>query len=428
MLPENCSDEVVKTFTLEAISCDPPSKDILHRLNEISVEMPDSSFTRFWNSTKDSQPIEEVGKERPLGPLPTLLDLVSKSPNPDVARTVLITADTIGTLESFGLAINSVEKLSEEDQATLFSTKWIRELKRSIFEALGGSNSAKNWKQWVTLCEEPDFITALQVASQGSQQWSVKDHLSDPQQVNELVEAIEGVTGDLALQRLQEALPLLVEWVYGDDSFPNPRLIPLYKTILDLFVLGSSRSANELISAGYLVEALLVCGVDVESYKDLIDAILELTGESSGTRVVDWMLDMVELTIANQTPDDQERQRLWAGVCGKLLPISARLSGMQREVLQLLSGTMGLENDSSFNSLVASVETTEQPRSTLSRLSGLKVGIYTLTDSAAKQAAEIIKRYAPGVKVTLNHEHDGSPQLKAFARNADVLVDRKSVV
>ncbi len=56
------------------------------------------------------------------------------------------------------------------------------------------------------------------------------------------------------------------------------------------------------------------------------------------------------------------------------------------------------------------------------RLPGREIGIYTLTESAGRQAQTLLLSVAPDLRIHLNHDHVGTPPLAALARNVDLFV------
>ena len=72
---------------------------------------------------------------------------------------------------------------------------------------------------------------------------------------------------------------------------------------------------------------------------------------------------------------------------------------------------------------VLAVQADESERlETLEWLSGLRVGIYSLMERAARQAADVIVDEVEDCEVLLNHDHVGTDRLRALARSVDVMV------
>ena len=50
------------------------------------------------------------------------------------------------------------------------------------------------------------------------------------------------------------------------------------------------------------------------------------------------------------------------------------------------------------------------------------LAIYSLTESASKNASEIIKEMIPGIKITINKDKVVSSSLKSLSKNSDIFV------
>ena len=58
----------------------------------------------------------------------------------------------------------------------------------------------------------------------------------------------------------------------------------------------------------------------------------------------------------------------------------------------------------------------------LSRFAGKIIAIYTLTESAGRQAAVLLQQLVPNISVELSHDKVGNERLQMLARNADLFV------
>lgn len=57
-----------------------------------------------------------------------------------------------------------------------------------------------------------------------------------------------------------------------------------------------------------------------------------------------------------------------------------------------------------------------------SRMQGLRIAIYSLTESSSRQAKSAIEEIAPTAIVDCNADHGGTARLKALAKSADLFV------
>jgi hypothetical protein len=128
------------------------------------------------------------------------------------------------------------------------------------------------------------------------------------------------------------------------------------------------------------------------------------------------MLDAAEETMLNPTPDNAKRLSFWHAIYGRLAPLRANLSAGQHAALRTLSLVLGISTSETELSGPAPDATFED------RLAGRTIGIYTLTESAGRQASQAIIDLAPGAHVSTSADLVGSASLKALAQQCDIFI------
>jgi len=101
----------------------------------------------------------------------------------------------------------------------------------------------------------------------------------------------------------------------------------------------------------------------------------------------------------------------------RMAPIYARLSGLQRTGVAHLARELGW-------TLQSFGITCEQdgPEDITRRIQGLRIAIYSLTESSSRQAKVAIEELASTAVVDCNADHGGTARLRALAENADLFV------
>lgn len=99
-----------------------------------------------------------------------------------------------------------------------------------------------------------------------------------------------------------------------------------------------------------------------------------------------------------------------------LEPLRLRLEPVQRASLAALAELLGWP-DSPFSDSATIAQDEFAPK-----LANLRIGIYSLTESAARQAASVLTRLEPSTRVQISSEQVGSAKLKALALNSDLVV------
>ena len=273
-----------------------------------------------------------------------------------------------------------------------------------------------SWRDWLSRIANPEYTMAFEVARKGALEWMVED-AADPVVAAALADALADVlTNEVSLGRLAQALPLIVSWLQRDSAFPRPSMRPVYETVLTLFALGEARDRGIMASAAIIGDALLSMGNSRSDYQRLLGSLSTLIAEGTGTGSIYMLLELIEATLRHPCPDQSARETFWLNSLAVLEPLRLRLDPIQLASLTALGELLGWHAPP-----FAEITTTVQDNFG-SKLANLRIGIYTLTESAARQAASVLARVAPSAIVQISSEHVGSTQLKALAENSDLLV------
>ena len=126
-------------------------------------------------------------------------------------------------------------------------------------------------------------------------------------------------------------------------------------------------------------------------------------------------LEIVEIVRGVSPADAHRLQAFSLSVVSVLAALVGRLTEGQRLALGALAKETGVELDL--------VEEVAQPEALAGpSLSGKILGIYTLTETAGRQAEAMLRAAIPGLEVDLNHDHGGSAALAAMVARADLIV------
>ncbi len=146
-----------------------------------------------------------------------------------------------------------------------------------------------------------------------------------------------------------------------------------------------------------------------------------MVDSANGVFCLDWILDLIEMTSNYPTPDVDSRQSFWLKVLNHCVQFAPNMK--PRHKISLTAFLERLDLNEYFAEFCNLIEVDNSgPNDDFGWLEGKMVAVYTLTESAAKQAQSVLLKYMPGLDVRLNHEHAGTKQLKSLANNADVFV------
>jgi hypothetical protein len=271
------------------------------------------------------------------------------------------------------------------------------------------------WRDWLDALGDPRFVTAVAVAREGITQWPAQGFATTEQAASLADSLLQiGVSGGLGGSRLVESLPSLVRWVKEDAEYPRPILAAVYESLLQLFDLLERRGGAERDAAADLFEAILSLGITKDSYRRLLSDFGKLIEEGAGTSSIYWLIDLASILLEHPTPDLNARLVLLNRILGSFQPLLGLLSPGQRASYNRIA------TGASWPALPTPVGSAAP--GALGRLGGQSVAIYTLTESAGRQAETVLKELIPSLRVELAHDHVASSRLARLARDADIFV------
>ena len=348
---------------------------------------------------------------------PTATTEVEAATMIDAARDALIQAEAVDSVDLLAGAMAAMARLSPDELALLRETMPFRPIVLAT-DDLANIAPPTSWVAWLDRADDPTFIDALEVARRGKGEWVIGASAADPVAVNTLIAALEKVQGDpLAAERTTQALPYLVAWLQRDEDFPRPALSPIYGGLLTLFALDSGRGASIYESSQVLIEALLAAGLDQKSYRDLIADTDEIAGDGFGVDMIYWVLELVESFMRAASPDAAAREQFLHRILARTVPIIGRLSSLQRIAVTHLSSELGWALPKTPTSAAVPADD-----GLASRLAGMRIAIYSLTESSSRQAKAALEEIASSVTVEINADHGGTARLRALAENFDLFV------
>ena len=360
---------------------------------------------------------DDLGWLGEMLPSPNVVDAGAVVEAPiDAARQRLLEAEAVEDADRVGAALAALAKLSAEELDYLRRAIPFAPIVAAL-ETIDGGDPPMSWPDWLNRAADPDFTTALEFARRGSQEWPIGGACGDPVTVELFVSALDqGQQNEIAAERTAQALPYLVAWLQRDLAFPRPAFSPVYSSLLTLFALSSTREAATYDSSQILIAAMLACGLDQRGYVALIADAQEIAGDGYGVEMMYWLLELVELFMATATPNATAREAFLYATLGKVAPIYGRLTELQRVAVDLLCVELGWTFD------FAAAPATAASADLASRLSRLRIAIYSLTETASRQAKQALETLCPNVIVDTNADHGGTARLRALSENADLFV------
>ncbi|GAU81826.1 protein DpdD [Bosea sp. BIWAKO-01] len=335
------------------------------------------------------------------------------------AQISLASTEANETLDNLRLAREMLARLGPEARRALLSQAPFEDIWDETAEIADAPIVPRDWAEWFEAIKDPAFTQALEIARRGKDEWPIDDQALDPTAVARLAQSLQYASETaIGSERIAAALPLLVAWFLRDPHFPRTSLSRFYSDILTLFALDSRRGNGVYESAGLLACALIESGLRAPDYRAVLDDIDEIIGQALGTDVVYWVLEIVDCTVRFSTPDEGARLHFWHKCLRRFEGVEAHLRELQRLSLRRLAGALGWPTTA-----FATPPAAQAGHVSLSAaLENQRIGLYSLTGSATRQAQIVLQELCPSVIVDISHDHGGTTPLRALSENADLMV------
>ena len=412
-----------KAFLLAAGAVTPPDQRAADHLRGMVTEWPEREYEVFRRIYEICFPAETTSPNNRRSSSSTLQNEIDSLRNEvdassvERARAGLLSATQINTLEAFQVVVRYVEALPTDKHGELLDNSFHRKIYEDMAEAAGGHSTPKSWADWIDNLPKSPKAMSRDFADFAGSEWLVREQLKNDSDVHRLAHSIQ--TAPVAAQdRLFDTLPYLVQWLQDDASWPDSRLLPLYRAVYDHLLINLSDSwRREAVGASReLLDGMLELGPRETSYTQLLADLRDVLPPEAGRDDIDVLIDLAEVIVVHSSPNPDARQRLWARIVSALNPLRSVMNTQELVLVNDLGRVF--EMDEVFP---VPVESSEESAN-WSVLERKTVAIYTLTESVAQRARRLLTELHPGVRVETSHDHGGNSRLESLARRADIFV------
>lgn len=327
-------------------------------------------------------------------------------------KASIIEANNIDTLEKIDNVREKLENLNDEEK---------EELSLNILSTEIDTDKKfvpKNWIEWIDLVSDANFNNSFLVAEKGLEEWDIDILTNDPVNVSNLCIKINSLEEQYSLSRFIFALPLFIESLKRSDYYPNSLCIEVYTTILEVISIYEIQDQKTLILSQDVFESLLTLSPNSNIYNNIIETIEIIVKRINGKHYVDWLIDFAELLISYNATDVNSRNSLLELILMQVYEQKYWLEKFQLDILIKLSSVLDL--NSLFEDLIIDEEI--QTEEKFEKYIGKTIGIYTLSESAGKNAKEYLEDKIDNVRVILNHDKAATTALKHVAEVSDYMV------
>jgi hypothetical protein len=200
----------------------------------------------------------------------------------------------------------------------------------------------------------------------------------------------------------------------------DARLKSIYESLFLVIALDSQVSLPMVASLARVAATRFQLGVSNSEYVEILHQLVAAIQAVDSPAVADIALEALESTINTACPDGQERQQFAFQVIALFQRWHSRLDAAQFAVLRNISRDLG-----TLDALQAQgLETAPSgATSEWAPLSGKRIALYSLQESALRRAVQVLTELCPSARVDTFHDHvGGSSALRNASAAADVFV------
>ncbi|WP_068546535.1 protein DpdD [Thalassotalea crassostreae] len=267
----------------------------------------------------------------------------------------------------------------------------------SVFNYLSQDNPANEIKN------------IIQVVAQQFEYWKKSDV-----DIDELNVGIQSLSNSAASLILRDLLPLFIEWVEKTETKLSPDSI---EHLMLTLVIDENNSIEDLLLCNDLIDQLLLQPHSKTQYVAMVDAIAECWSNVESINALEHCLEVFENLYDSPCACKNTRLTLWNSIQSFVIQNWVRLTPIQkfviRDTCKALIGTV--------DHLPSELEEKVEQKIKID-LSGKKLAIYSLTETALKRSSTALKLMYPELDIATNHDKSATEALKHLVNSADYFV------
>uniref|UniRef100_E6PXS3 Uncharacterized protein n=1 Tax=mine drainage metagenome TaxID=410659 RepID=E6PXS3_9ZZZZ len=351
-------------------------------------------------------------------------------PSFDRSALLLRCARDMGSLSAAQVAIESLDALAEEDRKRLDQHLVLGRIRDSLTqlsaidaagapEATVAADIPTDWITWLRRLTAPEpWKAAVSIAETAAREWTLVSLLENSSAVQRIADLLLAQRPEWGQTALQDALPFFLE--FFERSATDARLRPIYESLFLTVALDAYVSIPQILALLKIASARLDFGISAQEYSETLRILSSAIQGIESPAVTESALDALEMLIGAACPDVHERQQFFLSVATVFRRWYRRIDAAQFALLRSLGEEIGV-SDGIFEEEPAS--NSEDASTIWTSLSGKKVAIYSLQESALRRTASVLRKLCPGVRVDTFHDHvGGSPSLRAASSTSDIFV------
>lgn len=357
------------------------------------------------------EPLEEASTHYAQGDAVGALEAALRSGSSvPAARLACLAAADIGTVEAARAALSA---LTPEAREAIRSSGAVGSHLLGVLDGLTAEGAPLSWEDWLTrLTSVADRADAVGWAHEHGEHWSALP----PERLNDLLAR----ASDEMLQVLGEVAGLFL--AAHVDALTGERRALVAERLLAALATGGKTSAAVRAQVLQLIDVLL----EAEASAELVVSALEWLGvlreAMASAATVDWQVDLLQSLSYHPVPAPAapQRQEFFFGALSDLRRHRLGLDRLSLVAVAAACESLGIELPDDIAHLA--VDEGAETDGGLACVAGQRVLIYSLMESAARRAAETLRRLVPTVDVVTRADHVGGDALRDACVNSDVVV------
>jgi len=273
------------------------------------------------------------------------------------------------------------------------------------------------WMSWFAdICKQEAQVEELcQLAMSECQNWPISSFDADT-----ILSALETDWSGEAGEALRDVMPLMLNWLHSRRINCSD---VLWVKLLELLALDNIANQQDVKLASSLLESMLSKSYSVDNYKNALQAVEILLEKVSSTKSYDAVLELMDLLLDTPCPSSEALHSLWKTIQSFAIIKWHRLSPLLRQ-LTLFSAqeVIGIGAEGVFPEVLVQGGGEAESQERFPDLTGKVLGIYTLTEGAARRAKDMLESLFHGLLIHLNHDHVATSVLENLAKKADYFI------
>ncbi len=295
----------------------------------------------------------------------------------------------------------------------LVSSTPIASLWKTLESEYGDRNEISSWSNFFEYLvannaeEKIDYLNRVLIEQCGF--WGKEKDL------HELDKAISSLSDNSASLILRDFLPHFVTWM---DKHEVKLSASSIEHLMLILVIDEKNALEDLLLCNSMLDLLLHQPFTKLHYQSVLEVVSQCWSNVESVNALPACLEIIEVLIDGPCLDENARLSFWSQVEGFALSHWKRLDRLStlvcQDVAKILLG--------SSKHLPSSEPVIETDLDSKVDLTGKRLAIYSLTESAALRASNILKEMYPGLEVKTNSDKTATEALKTLIKSADYFI------